>query len=632
MRAPGRQPSRVRELQAGHTAESVGHQRCGSSTIQGFATDISVNVGETVHFKIKTPARSYRLDIYRMGYYQGLRRTTDHGKPESIATLPANATGVRRTGSTGLIDCGNWAVSASWAVPSTAVSGIYFAKLTRTDGTTGTSHIVFVVRNDASHSDLLFQTSDTTWQAYNDWGGNSLYVGSPAGRAYKVSYNRPFNTRSNSTEDFVFNSEYPMVRFLEANGYDVSYFSRRRHATATGRLIKNHKIFLSVGHDEYWSGRQRANVTAARDAGVNLAFFSGNEIVLEDPLGDQHRLPLTPPTGPWSATRKPRPTRSSIRPTRPPGPAPGATHGSARPPTADGRRTRSPGRSSWSTGRAPMRSGCLPRDGKLRFWRNTAEASLAPGAVAQLPGRARSATSGTKISTTVSVLPGTIDMSTTTLDVSPDLLIDYGSTYGSGTATHHLTLYRAASGALVFGAGTVQWPWGLDATHDRSGPAADTDMRQATVNLLADMGAQPATLQTGLTVATASTDSTPPTSSITAPAAGSSVQAGGAGDHQWYGQRHRGRDGRRGRGLDRRRPNLAPGVRAGQLVLHLGARGRGNGNDQEPRHRRQREHRDPRPGTNRHGRCAVVPLHDLVDTAPYPGRRATPTHRRSRSA
>src|SRR5439155_12030459 len=103
-----------------------------------------------------------------------------------------------------------------------AVTGIYFARLVRED-TSGASHVVFVVRDDASHADLLYQTSDTTWQAYNDYGGNSLYTGSPDGRAYKVSYNRPFNTRTNSTEDFVFNAEYPMVRWLEANGYDLAY-------------------------------------------------------------------------------------------------------------------------------------------------------------------------------------------------------------------------------------------------------------------------------------------------------------------------------------------------------------------------------------------------------------------------
>ena len=69
-------------------------------------------------------------------------------------------------------------MSGSWAVPATATSGIYFAKLVRLD-TGGASHIVFIVRNDASTSDLVFQTSDTTWQAYNNYGGNSLYMGSP---------------------------------------------------------------------------------------------------------------------------------------------------------------------------------------------------------------------------------------------------------------------------------------------------------------------------------------------------------------------------------------------------------------------------------------------------------------------
>ncbi len=68
-----------------------------------------------------------------------------------------------------------------------------------------------------------------------------------------------------------------MVRFLERNGFDVSYISGVDTAR-DGSLLLNHKVFLSVGHDEYWSGAQRANVQAARDAGVNLAFFSGNEI------------------------------------------------------------------------------------------------------------------------------------------------------------------------------------------------------------------------------------------------------------------------------------------------------------------------------------------------------------------
>ena len=88
-------------------------------------------------------------------------------------------------------------MSASWAVPSSAISGIYFARLIRND-TGGASHIFFVVRNDASHSDILFQTSDESWQAYNGYGGNSLYGPTTfdlTNRANKVSYNRPVSTR-----------------------------------------------------------------------------------------------------------------------------------------------------------------------------------------------------------------------------------------------------------------------------------------------------------------------------------------------------------------------------------------------------------------------------------------------------
>ncbi len=77
---------------------------------------------------------------------------------------------------TGLVDCGNWAVSASWAVPSDAVSGVYIAQLVRDDTAGGDSQIPFVVRNDSSHSDIVVQTSDATWEAYNTYGGNSLYT------------------------------------------------------------------------------------------------------------------------------------------------------------------------------------------------------------------------------------------------------------------------------------------------------------------------------------------------------------------------------------------------------------------------------------------------------------------------
>ncbi|MEO8681655.1 MAG: N,N-dimethylformamidase beta subunit family domain-containing protein, partial [Vicinamibacterales bacterium] len=229
----------------------------GHASIQGFATEFSVVAGQLQRFKIDTDANNYTIKIYRMGYYggSGARLISTITPSAALPQIQPSCL----TNSAGLIDCGNWGISASWTIPANAVSGIYFARLARVD-TGGASHIFFVVRDDTANSDVLFQTSDTTWQAYNSYGGNSLYQGGPGnnpGRAYKVSYNRPFNTRDAASEDFVFNAEYPMVRFLEKNGYSVSYFSGADTDRYAAKLLQ-HRLFLSVGHDEYWSGGQRA--------------------------------------------------------------------------------------------------------------------------------------------------------------------------------------------------------------------------------------------------------------------------------------------------------------------------------------------------------------------------------------
>ena len=108
----------------------------------------------------------------------------------------------------------------------------------------------------------------------------SIRPGTQPGRAYKVSYNRPFTTRgtSGSDHDCVFNAEYPMVRWLEANGYNVSYITGVDTDRRGAARIQQHKV-VPVGRPRrVLVGPQRANVEAARDAGVNLAFFSGNEM------------------------------------------------------------------------------------------------------------------------------------------------------------------------------------------------------------------------------------------------------------------------------------------------------------------------------------------------------------------
>ncbi|SES50103.1 Fibronectin type III domain-containing protein, partial [Pedococcus cremeus] len=502
----------------------------GSPSIQGFATSISVNPGDTVRFKINTPSKAYHFDILRMGYYQGngARKLAANLKPS--ATLPQTQPScLTLQDSTGLIDCGNWAVSASWTVPTDAVSGVYIAHLVREDAT-GASHIVFIVKNDNSHSDLLFQTSDETWQAYNTYGGNSLYTcavscppGSPAAYkgASKVSYNRPFHSAEDDSggRSWLMYTEYPMIRFLEANGFDVSYTTGIDVGTTTGgSLLNNHKAFLSVGHDEYWSGTQRANVEAARDKGLNLAFFSGNEVFWK-----------TRTEASYDGTSTPNRTLVAYKDTHYDGQAdPVAWTGTWQDPRfsppGDGGRPQNA-----LTGQLfQVNSGTtdirVPAQySQLRFWRNTGVASLPTGQTLTLGAGLGTLGYEWDVDPDNGFRPaGSFRMSSTT-STSAEVFTDYGSTTKTGgTATHNLTLYRAPSGALVFGAGTVQWSWGLD-----PGNGPDRNMQQATVNLFADMGVQPYALLSGLTAATASTDTAAPTSTITSPAGASTVGDGG---------------------------------------------------------------------------------------------------------
>jgi Domain of unknown function (DUF4082)/Bacterial Ig-like domain/Bacterial Ig domain len=492
----------------------------GDPAIAGFATDISVDQGQTVHFKISTRSSAYRIDIFRVGYYGGAgARKVATVRPS--VSLPQSQPACLSEPATGLVDCGNWAESASWAVPADATSGVYRAVLNRED-TPGDNHIFFVVRDDDGRSDMLVQTSDTTYHAYNRYGGNSLYSGEPAGRAYKASYNRPFEGLPRH-DDFL-NAEYPLVRWLEANGYDVSYFAGV-DTDRRGSELLEHRVFVSSGHDEYWSGTQRRNVEAALAAGVNLAFFSGNEVFWKtrwetsiDGSGTPHRTLVSyketkagakiDPSPEWTGTwRDPRLS-----------------------PPSDGGRPENALTGQLFTVNAYREDAITVPEplGKMRLWRDTSVADLQPGGVATLP----TGTLGYEWDEEVDNghrPPGLIRLSETTVDLVGEYhLKDQGNTYSSGTATHRMTLYRHASGALVFGAGTVQWAWGLDANHLFEGPPTDPRMQQATINLLADMGVQPDTLQPGLVRATASTDATAPTAAVTSPTATTEVRVGTA--------------------------------------------------------------------------------------------------------
>ena len=485
-----------------------------NSTIEGFAQEFSVNKGETVHFKINVEsgvALPYTVKIYRIGWYQGngARFIADLG-PQSGNQQPS----YNYESATGKVDCNNWAVSCQWAVPSTAVSGVYIARLDCPSlGPNSKSILLFIVRDDAANSPVLFKTSDATWQAYNLYGGNTFYATTTPVPGYthatKVSYQRLISLRGDKSN--FFNSEYPMIRWMERNGYNISYstdLDMSRDATPITPV--KHKVILSVGHDEYWSAEERTKIENARNSGVHLAFFSANNVYWKTRWEDNYQTLVCYKEG--SLGEGGCGTKCD--------PLPNIWTG------------------LWRDGCAPTyapNDGCLPEGSlvgqmswtqstgsikvpdtykNLRFWKNTSIAALGSGQTAVLP---------------YGTLGNEWDPEQLT-STYPQHRIVLSNTVQTGNI-HKMALYRHSGGALVFSAGTMQWPWGLDSAHDLNTAApplqpVSADMQQATVNLLHDMGLTAATLQINLVAPTIGSDVVAPSSIITYPVHNTTVPSG----------------------------------------------------------------------------------------------------------
>ncbi len=261
-------PIYVENQKTGTTAWKITNQ--ASTQIAGYAGATSVNRGGSLPIKVSlAQPGQYTIDVYRLGYYggTGARLLFSSGSLNGVTQPECAITDA----STRLVEC-NWSTSYTLAVGSDWTSGVYIAKLT--DQTTGTqSQVWFVVRDDSSTSDVLFQSSFTSFMAYNNTGGYSLYpFNSINGQnAFKVSLDRPFSETTTETSEYnnLLRWERNMVRWMESQGYDISYVTNLDVHT-NPKLLRQHKVFLSVGHDEYWSMEQRNGVEQARDAGVNL--------------------------------------------------------------------------------------------------------------------------------------------------------------------------------------------------------------------------------------------------------------------------------------------------------------------------------------------------------------------------
>src|SRR2546423_11056921 len=257
----------------GLTADDVHKQ------IKGYASLVSVAQGASLTLYVTVnPVQTYSIDFYRIGWYQGLGgRLELHVGPLTGVSQPA----CPPDATTGLIAC-NWAPGYSLTIPAGWTSGVYLAVLTNAAGYQ--NDVNFVVR-DGRPAPFLVQRSMNTAEAYNNYPddqrtGKSLYEFNSYGaktvagtaRAVKVSFDRPFY--GDGAGDFL-QWELQFVRWVEKQGYDVTYSTDvDTHANGTQLLL--HQAFLSVGHDEYWSNEMVNAAQAARDAGVNLAFFGAN--------------------------------------------------------------------------------------------------------------------------------------------------------------------------------------------------------------------------------------------------------------------------------------------------------------------------------------------------------------------
>ncbi|MFF4406820.1 N,N-dimethylformamidase beta subunit family domain-containing protein [Streptomyces sp. NPDC001404] len=245
-------------------------QRGADRAVEGYADRVSVLPGEAFSLCVSTTARGFRAEAFRMGWYGGAqaRRVWASERIPGTAQPPARPAGETRT------------VAASWQ-PSLRVSthgwpeGAYLIRLTADSG--DQRHVPLTVRSASAAGRLVLVNAVATWQAYNTWGGYSLYYG-PGGkddsgsRSLAVSCDRPYDRDG---APLFTTYEQPAIALAERLGLPLAY-TTSMDLDRDPQLLHGAHAVVSLGHDEYWTPAMRAHVTAARDAGTNVAFLGAN--------------------------------------------------------------------------------------------------------------------------------------------------------------------------------------------------------------------------------------------------------------------------------------------------------------------------------------------------------------------
>lgn len=423
----------------------------GVGVIEGFADTTSVQPGGRVRVFVQSRAL-YRVEIYRLGWYRGAGARLHHvsGALEASQQPPCSQDEATR-----MISCAQWRETYSFPVPENWLSGVYWVKFAEAGPLARFTGTIFIVRERTPSATIMVQLPFNTYQAYNDWGGVSLYHGPDSrfeSRSFKVSYDRPYHK---GRPNFVVEG-YPMIRWLEKEGFPMAYTSsidlHERPGSITG-----YRAWITVGHDEYWSRAMRTNVETGRDRGIHLGFFGANEIYRQvrmepSPLGPSRVMTCY--------------VLSSLDPYVQAGGVDEATGASRAAPLyrpenqlvgiqyEDGFHTRPDRPSDWT---AASTSHWLFQGTGLR----------AGDSVRDVVGHEFDALSDN----------GHTPANLTVVGES-----HVCNDYGVCTYTSHSTIYQAPGGALVFAAGSMQWPNALDRYNHPCASCAPVDPRLLRLN------------------------------------------------------------------------------------------------------------------------------------------------------
>ena len=420
--------------------------------VDGYASEISVFPGEALHLHVSTaPAAAYRVEIYRLGWYGSMGGRLIDCTPSCTTSTPGTTQPVPTPDPvTGEVRAA-WSVTDTITVGKNWTSGYYAARLVLPGGGQPAS-VLFVVKAPPSvRSKILVVAAVNTWQAYNTWGGKSLYPNSGQAPANHVSFDRPWSPGSQG--QFLAWGIH-VVRFLEREGYDVSYTTDVDIDRDPDELLA-HRLVIVAGHDEYWTKAMRDAYERARDAGVNLAFMGANDGYWQVRYENDHRTIVA--------------------------------YKSKADPVADRSQTTVMFRDL-----NPPRYECsllgVQHQGSIERADVSHDFAVAPGALSD-PWFA-----GTGFTTT-STLPGLVgpewDQIVSPRDawtcrfMSLTTFFHYEGPPGNADTVR----YYAPSGARVFSAGSLQFVWGLDDYRTGAPGSADPRLQQFMRNAIAEMTA-----------------------------------------------------------------------------------------------------------------------------------------------